>query len=40
MLEAYQAYADYTDMMAIIEELVAGVRRVGARHDDAALPGP
>ncbi len=25
MLELYQAYADYTDMMAITEELVAGV---------------
>jgi lysyl-tRNA synthetase class 2 len=25
MLELYQAYADYTDMMALIEELVAGV---------------
>ena len=24
MLELYQAYADYTDMMAIVEELVAG----------------
>ena len=25
MLELYQAYADYTDMMALVEELVSGV---------------
>ena len=27
MLELYQAYADYTDMMALVEELVAGAAR-------------
>ena len=27
MLELYQAYADYTDMMALIEELVSGVAK-------------
>ena len=31
MLEAYQAYADYGDMMTLVEGLVSGV--------DAALPG-
>jgi len=28
MLEAYQAYADYTDMMALVEDLLAAVARV------------
>jgi lysyl-tRNA synthetase class 2 len=27
MLEAYQAYADYTDMMVLVEELVSGLAR-------------
>ena len=39
MLELYQAYADYTDMMAIFEDIVAGPPR-SSRHDGDPLPGP
>ena len=46
MLELYQAYADYSDMMALVEEMVAGAGRdpLGTTSltygDRAAGPGP
>ncbi len=49
MLELYQAYADYTDMMALCEELVAGAARelfgttviaVGDAEIDVKAPWP
>ena len=40
MLELYQAYADYTDMMALTEELVAHLATRAARHDEAHLRRP
>ena len=39
MLELYQAYADYGDMMAITEELVAHVARRNARHHEGHVRG-
>ena len=45
MLELYQAYADYTDMMALVEELVSGLAEalLGTTSADlrrpAAVPG-
>ena len=36
MLEFYQAYADYGDMMALVEELVRGVVRALPRHAPAS----
>ena len=35
MLELYQAYADYDDMMELTEELVAHLAPRAARHDEA-----
>ena len=32
MLEVYQAYADYEDMMALVEQMVAHRGRARARH--------
>ena len=37
MLEAYQAFADYHDMMDLVEGMVRGGRAGRARPDDAAL---
>ncbi len=37
MLELYQAYADYTDMMALTEELVAGAALACLRHHVAGV---
>ena len=37
MLELYQAYADYTDTMAVFEELVAGLALGPVRHHGAHL---
>ena len=37
MLELYQAYADYTDMMELTEELVSGLADGPARHHRADL---
>ena len=39
MLELYQAYADYRDLMVLIEELVAGAGPRPARDDRAHLRG-
>ena len=40
MLELYQAYADYGDMMAITEELVAALAERGHRLDRGHLRRP
>ena len=40
MLELYQAYGDYTDMMALTEELTAHLATGAARHDQAHLRRP
>ncbi len=40
MVEWYEAYADYRDTMARIEELVPAVARRGARDDHCHLPRP
>ena len=33
MLELYEAFADYTDMMRLTEELIADAARAAHRHD-------
>ena len=40
MLEWYEAYADYRDTMARMEQLVARVAARDARHDDGDVPRP
>ena len=39
MLELYQAYADYTDLMVLVEELVSGLASELLGHDHDLLPG-
>ena len=40
MLELYEAFADYTDMMPLTEELIADAARGGHRHDDGRVGRP
>ena len=40
MLELYEAYADYTDIMGLTEELVAHLATELARHDDVTVRRP
>ena len=37
MLEIYQAYADYNDIMRLVEEMIRRARRDVARHDRGRL---
>ena len=39
MMELYQAFADYTEMMAITEELITQAARRRDRHDGASTIG-
>ena len=40
MLELYEAFADYTDMMPLTEELIADAAPSSARHDDGRVGRP
>ena len=40
MLEAYQAFADYEDIMTLVEEVFGEVAAAGQGHDLDHLPGP
>jgi lysyl-tRNA synthetase class 2 len=39
MLECYQAYADYTDMMTLTEELVSECARIGVGRTEVTIDG-
>ena len=40
MLELYEAFADYTDMMRLTEELIADAARGRDRHDGRRVGRP